>query len=398
MRQAWTIALVTVCLLCLTVAVTPVGYAQETPTEEEPSPPTTQGLTFFTPYPSQQVAPAESATFAFTLRTGGAPQVVQLSMQDLPDGWTATFRGGGKLVQSAYVEPGDGTLVDLRVEPPKDAPADTYQFDVVASSDTDTVRFPVALTIEESSPTGLTMDVELPTLRGAPATPFRYSASLENSGSEDTTVTLSAEAPPGLQVDFTLAGQNVTSVPLAANESKTVSIEVQPFPDLPAGPYEIRVLAQGTDAQATTTLIAEITGQSDLSLSAPDGRLSGQASLGTMTPFTLVLENRGSASARNIELTASPPAGWQVTFEPERIDEIPGNQSMEVTANVTPSDQALAGDYEVTFTARPEDNPSESATFRITVTTSTLWGLVGVVLIAVAVAVVGGAVMRFGRR
>ena len=41
---------------------------------------------------------------------------------------------------------------------------------------------------------------------------------------------------------------------------------------------------------------------------------------------------------------------------------------------------------------------SASADFRITVTTSTLWGIVGVGIIAVALLVLLGAVARFGRR
>jgi uncharacterized membrane protein len=41
---------------------------------------------------------------------------------------------------------------------------------------------------------------------------------------------------------------------------------------------------------------------------------------------------------------------------------------------------------------------SSSADFRITVSTSTLWGLVGVLLVAVALGVVTFAVNRYGRR
>ena len=39
-----------------------------------------------------------------------------------------------------------------------------------------------------------------------------------------------------------------------------------------------------------------------------------------------------------------------------------------------------------------------SADFRITVTTSTLWGIVGIGIIAIALLVLLGAVARFGRR
>jgi uncharacterized membrane protein len=41
---------------------------------------------------------------------------------------------------------------------------------------------------------------------------------------------------------------------------------------------------------------------------------------------------------------------------------------------------------------------SSSADFRVAVTTSTLWGVFGIGLIAVALLVLVGAVARFGRR
>jgi uncharacterized membrane protein len=173
---------------------------------------------------------------------------------------------------------------------------------------------------------------------------------------------------------------------------------VAPFPDTPAGEYQFNVSAQGGEAQAQTTLVAEVTGQPSLTITAPDGRLSGQAYAGDKTPLKLVVQNTGSAPARNIELAASQPNGWQVDFEPKQIDEIGSGQQLEITANIQPAEQAVAGDYVVTMRATPKDSPAESAEFRVTVLTSTLWGVVGIGLIAVAVAVVGLAVARFGRR
>jgi uncharacterized membrane protein len=41
---------------------------------------------------------------------------------------------------------------------------------------------------------------------------------------------------------------------------------------------------------------------------------------------------------------------------------------------------------------------SESANFRITVLTSTLWGAIGIAIIAIALLVVVFSVARFGRR
>jgi uncharacterized membrane protein len=44
------------------------------------------------------------------------------------------------------------------------------------------------------------------------------------------------------------------------------------------------------------------------------------------------------------------------------------------------------------------DGASESSEFRVTVETSTMWGIVGLAVIAASVVVLSLAVMRFGRR
>jgi uncharacterized membrane protein len=97
-------------------------------------------------------------------------------------------------------------------------------------------------------------------------------------------------------------------------------------------------------------------------------------------------------------MSSTEPTGWTIDFSPKQIPEIPAGQQVEVTANVTPADKAVAGDYMVTIQAQPADGATQSADFRITVLTSTLWGVVGIALIAVALGVVALAVTRFGRR
>jgi uncharacterized membrane protein len=65
---------------------------------------------------------------------------------------------------------------------------------------------------------------------------------------------------------------------------------------------------------------------------------------------------------------------------------------------LTPASRAIAGDYQTTIRAASAGGLSESANFRITVLTSTVWGAVGIGVIAVALLVVVFAVARFGRR
>ena len=58
---------------------------------------------------------------------------------------------------------------------------------------------------------------------------------------------------------------------------------------------------------------------------------------------------------------------------------------------------AIAGDYMVTVRANGKD-VAQQAGFRVAVKTSTLWGLVGLAIIVVAVIVLGLGIMRYGRR
>lgn len=357
------------------------------------------GLLLFCDYPARVAELGETVTFNITLRlTASTPQIVYLDVKGLPEGWEATFRGGGNVVRAVYVEPEKDATVSLRVVVPDNIPGDTYRWTVAARGEGVSAEFPLEVTVAAKLPPRLSLSVDLPTLRGSATTTFRYDATLKNEGDEETTVNLQATAPQGFLVSFKYLGQDVTSLPVGANESKRISIEARAYTQIPAGTYPIEVAAVGGESQASISLVAEVTGQPDLTIRTPDERLSTQVYTGKETPIQLLVQNTGSAPALNVELSASPPSGWSVRFEPERIPEIPVGQQVEITMHVKPADKAVAGDYMLTVRARPQDGGYESADFRITVLTSTLWGVVGIALIAIAVLVVAWAVMRFGRR
>jgi uncharacterized membrane protein len=369
--------------------------------EPQPLPTPSQSLSLFTTYPAQVVQLGETVTMGLTLRTtGSSPLIVRLDTREVPEGWTVTFRGGGRIVQSAYVEPGKDTSVDLRIEQPQGVTAGTYRFVAIARSQNPNLEatLPIELTVKEKLPPKLSLSVDLPTIKGSPTTIFRWDTTLKNDGDEDLTVNLESEAPPQFRVSFKLSGQEVTSLPLKARESKRISFEADPLGEAQAGQYPFTFRALGGEAEASLNLTAEVTGQPSLTVTAPDGRLSGQAYAGRETPLKVIVQNTGSASAYNVQLSASGPSGWAFTANPKEIPEIPAGQQVEATINIRPAEKAVAGDYMITVRASPEGGSSKSAEFRIMVLTSTLWGIVGVALIAIAVGVVGLAVARFGRR
>lgn len=365
---------------------------------QETTPVAVNTLTVFTAYPSQEIGIGESVTIPLKLEVTTEPQTVQLSMKEIPEGWTATFRGGGKIINSVYVQPGNQASVDLRLEQPADAPSGKHHFVVLASGEDLKAELSLDLIIREKLPPKLTFSTELPELQGTPSGTFRYTVTLKNEGDEDLNVSLQAQSPASMLVRFKLSGQEVTSLPLSAGESKSLSIEAQPLQELTAGKYPITIQAQSGETQASLNLTARVTGQASLSITTPDGRLSGQANAGKDSPLKIVLTNTGTDAARGVKLSSSEPSGWSVSLNPKEIPEIPAGQQVEVVATIRPAEKALAGDYVITIRANSADGNNKSAEFRITVLTSTLWGVVGVALIAVAVVVVAVAVSRFGRR
>lgn len=356
-------------------------------------------LEITTPYPSQVVELGETVNIDLKIKANDIAQTVNLEMDRLPEGWEATFRGGGQIIKSVYVEENDFVSIDLQLTPPEEAETGTFDFVISGESDEDRAEVELTLSVVESVPASLIFKSDLPKITGSPDSSFRFTSTLENNSDQELIVNLSAETPTGFYIKFSVSGQEVNSVPVEANRSKSVTITLEPLAsNLPSGEYPFTVYANGGELQAELDLTAVVTGRQDLSLSGVDGRLSGKATAGEQSSIELVINNTGTAPAQGVELTSTAPSGWNVTFEPEIIEEIPAGEQAEVTAKITPPDKAVAGDYVVTLKAKPIDGATESAEFRITVTTSTLWGIVGIGLIGIAVIVVALAVIRFGRR
>ena len=359
-----------------------------------------RGLSLSTPYPAQTVRAGERVTLTLTVKNFGlSPQAVALRVAEVPRGWKAAILGGGRPVAAVYAEPDQEVAVSLQLDPPAGAGTGSFRFLVVAQGQTATAQLPLTLTVGQVLPPRLTLTAELPVLRGPATSSFRYRLTLKNESDRDLLVNLEARTQKSFQVTFTpsFASQQVTSLPVKAGESKDIDTEVSLPREVPAGTYDIAVLAAAGEARAEIKLGLEITGRPDLTLTTPDGRLSGRAYANRATPFKLVVKNQGGAAARDVELSASEPTGWEVKFDLQRIDALQPNQQREVTAQIKPGPKAVTGDYIVTLRANAGD-ASSSADIRVTVYTSTLWGLIGILLVAVALGVVSLAVSRYGRR
>lgn len=388
MKRFVTLLAATISALAVLLAAPDRVLAQETKPE----------IIISTTYPSQVVELGESITIKVKVESFGSDRVIQLGMDEIPAGWNASFRGGGRIIHSVFVEDRSFEMIDLRLDPPQNPISGEFTFVVLAEDGEENAKLPITLSVQDKVPGGLEFSIDLPTIKGSPTTTFRYSAKLKNTGDEEILVNLTADTPFGFRTKFKLSGQETTSFPLGANQAKTISIELDPIAEQQAGKYAFSVNATGGDMQASLDLEAEVTGQHDISVTGTDGRLSGKATAGKGTALPILITNKGTAAALGIEMSANAPAGWTVEFDPEVIPEVPAGDQVEVKATIIPAEKAVAGDYMVTIKAKPIEGARETADFRITVTTSTLWGVAGIALVAVAVGVVAIAVTRFGRR
>ncbi|HTZ37566.1 MAG TPA: NEW3 domain-containing protein [Stellaceae bacterium] len=363
-----------------------------------------QGLTgvfLTTRYPVLTVKAGETTTLDLAIHNYKLPpQQFSLSVPDVAQGWKATILGGGQPVAAVEVGPDSEERLQLRLEPPSGTGQGDYHFTVEAKGANQDMKLPITVTVGQEVPAKLKMTTNFPDLRGTATTAFKYRVTVTNDSGRDATINLSADAPKNFQVTFAEAygTQQLTSIPIEAGKSKDIDAALTIPRETPAGSYKLSLHAKTEQASADLPLSLTIIGQPRLSVSGEGGRLSGDAYAGQDSQLTVVLRNEGSEAARDIELSATAPEGWKTTFDPKTVPSIAPDATQDVKVTMTPSPRAIAGDYQMTVRASATGGVSESANFRITVLTSTLWGAIGIAIIAVALLVVVFAVARFGRR
>ncbi len=359
-----------------------------------------KGIFLLTDYPAVTLRPGSTSTINLKLQNYGVPpERLTLSVTGAPTGWSATLIGGGQPVSAALPATNASVSLELRLDVPKDAPVGTTNLTVNAQGAGTNISLPVAVTLATDLPAKLTLNPQLPELRGTSKSSFEFQLGIKNDSPKKVVVSLSATAPQNFDATFTeqYGSQELSALPLDAGQSKDVKLKVRPPNTVAAGKYKVTAKVSADDASATSELVLDITGQPKIDIAGREGVLSAKASAGRETSIPVVLTNTGTAAAEQIELSGSVPPGWKINFDPKAVDRIAPNENKEVQALVTPTDKAVAGDYVASVRAAARGE-SASQTFRVAVTTSTLWGIVGIAIIGGALLVMIGAVVWFGRR
>ena len=353
-------------------------------------------VTLTTPYPAIEVAPGAKVSLTVSVETQDAGRV-DLSLDGVPADWTVTLRGGGFLVNGVHSNGDEATEVTLDVSVPETATDGVQRIIIQALSDGSTASLPVDITVTPNAAGEVTLTTDFPELKGSTDASFSFTLTLRNDTPDELTFGVAASGPPGWTVDAKVTSQaQAASAIVEAGSSTSIEVTAAAPQNAAADVYPITVEASSGDQSAQAELSVEITGSYDLTLTTPDGRLSANVSAGSQTDLFLVLRNAGTADVADVQLSASTPTGWTVSFEPETVT-VPAQGEIQVTARLTPSGNAIAGDYVATFNAR-SDLADAAADMRVTIETSLLWGVVGIGLIGLVLAGLWWTFRRYGRR
>ncbi|MGZ6214449.1 MAG: COG1470 family protein, partial [Candidatus Limnocylindria bacterium] len=258
---------------------------------------------------------------------------------------------------------------------------------------------PLAVQVNAAVSGDVTLTSDVPSLRGASGTTFTFNLTLHNDSAQDLTFAVNAVGPTGWEVTSTLTGQaQAASAVVQANGTSAVSVSAKAATDAAPGTYPIDVKATLGDRTIDAQLTVEVTGTTALTLSTPDQRLSNSGSAGSSISQQLVVTNDGTQPLQQVVMSATAPTDWTVTFSPsDTIATINAKDSATVTATIVPSNDAIAGDYVVTFTSRAAD-ANGSVDIRMTIETSPLFGFVGLALIVLVLFGLYWVFQRYGRR
>ena len=364
-------------------------------------------VTFSTDYPGVTIKPGGTSTFTlYITNTGSEETTVELSAEDLPEGWEGSFKGSSNEVSmvhvGAYQEKEDSPSLSYSLTVPEDTKEDIYTISLNAKGgDVDeSLALTVKVDAEEKKIGAGEFSTDYAQQEGDSGTKFSYTTTLTNNSGENMTYSLSAEgAPEGWTVTFTPSDTTTatSSVPVDAGASSTIKAAIVPAQNVTAGEYPITLVAACAGETLELPVTVKITGTYSLTATTPTGNLSTSAYAGETKDVALSIQNTGNIDLTAVSLKAQASTDWEITFDQDTINEIPAGGSAEVTAHITPAKDAILGDY-VTIITASNDAVSSDCALRISVQNHTSWGIAAVAVIAVLVLGLVLIIRRFGRR
>jgi uncharacterized membrane protein len=336
---------------------------------------------------------------------GRADEDIDVSLTTVPKGWKAFIKTYSFEVSGVYLQSDSSKSLTLKAEPDKDLGPGKYVFEIKAQTADGalTSTRKVTVTVKEKGDVVKSEDLVLttsyPVLKGPTDTKFEFSVDVENKTDKDSIFNLSSQAPEHWEVNFKPAYEDkfFSSLRIKAGQSQSMAVAVSPFALAEPGEYPIKIKVSSEKAKAEVELVIVLTGTHKLVVATSTGLLSLNALRGETANLSFYVQNNGSATQTNVRFLSFQPENWKVEFKPKNIDTLAPGDLKQIELTVTPSSQALVGDYSVAVRVEGE-KANENLELRTTVRASTAWGWLGIGIIVLVVAGLVVLFIRMGRR
>jgi uncharacterized repeat protein (TIGR01451 family) len=252
----------------------------------------------------------------------------------------------------------------------------------------------------------IALTTEFPEIEAIATGTFQFAVALRYKGLKDRIFDLNATVPQGWDVYITPQYDSSKRIPSITMEasftgvSKTVqlttSVASWPLPD--PGEYKILLEVVSDDVKATIELTAKVTGKYSLAAAPVKTLYNTKAKAGSDNTYSILINNTGTDAIDNITFSSDKPEGWEITFKPEKIEQLEMLGARTVDVNIKPPPKTVSGDYMIDLWASGKQANADKMSVRVTVETPTIWGWVGVIIIILVVAGLVIIFMRFGRR
>jgi len=230
----------------------------------------------------------------------------------------------------------------------------------------------------------------------SPGDTLKFPFTVSNNGKQPLTVELVVTAPESWITRILDKSGEITNVYLLSGASISPELEVT-IPSTATGSNSLTLTASGKTS-STLVFTIDVRKRFSYALGLESSTLSTSATTGGSTTFTAKITNTGNSTVTGVSVRVGTPTGWESSISPVQVVSLNPKESSTFTIVVKTPGDAVAGDYMVTLTGSSDQVKSDSVQVRVTATTPTSWGLIGVGMAAVMVIALFMIFRRFRRR
>ncbi len=342
------------------------------------------------------------ARFTLTLsNVGETDEWLNLTGEASKD-WKITFKDQvGRAIYEVYLPLSSSKTIQVEVTPPLDLVPGIYGFNVGAWSNDRVANSTLGLKVVILEAAEKPVSVLYPDLSEEAGKTITFPITLRNLGTNSIVYRISTlPLPSGWTSSFktTPGGStSVSSVTLGKGESVALYLEVIPPKAVEVGTYTIPIQVL-SDSGATYLMNLKVTIVGSYGLKLEPSTLLTSVTSGEATTLTAKVTNTGHTPVTSISLNVEAPNGWDSSISPVRKELLEASESTTFTIVIKTPEDAVAGDYMVTLTGLSDQIESDSVQLRVTVTTPTSWGLLGVGVAVIMVIALLLVFMKFRRR